>query len=103
MLRCAASFVTATYPEVRLIPQYLRALPMYFLRNRLLFSRIRLFYEVIKVMGERLIIGRIPYANVFPIFYVLDHEIDCSEYIFVEGVPSRLNRMLREGEVDISP
>ena len=58
---------------------------------------------MIKVKDKRLIIGRIPYANVFPIFYVLDHEVDCSQYTFVEGVPSRLNRMLREGEVDISP
>ncbi len=54
-------------------------------------------------MGNKLVIGRIPYANVFPIFYVLDHEVDCSQYTFVEGVPSRLNRMLREKEVDISP
>ncbi len=53
--------------------------------------------------GKKLVVGRISYANVFPIFYVLDHEFDCSEYTFVEGVPSRLNRMLREGEVDISP
>ena len=53
--------------------------------------------------GKKLIIGRIPYANVFPIFYVLDHEVECSQYTFVEGVPSRLNRMLRDGEVDISP
>ncbi len=53
--------------------------------------------------GQKLIIGRISYANVFPIFYVLEHEVDCSQYTFVEGVPSRLNRMLREGEVDISP
>ena len=58
---------------------------------------------MIKVKDERLIVGRIPYANVFPIFYVLEHEVDCSQYTFVEGVPSRLNRMLREGEVDISP
>jgi chorismate dehydratase len=54
-------------------------------------------------MSKKLVIGRIPYANVFPIFYVLDNEFDCSQYTFVEGVPSRLNRMLREGEVDISP
>ena len=53
--------------------------------------------------NKKLIVGRIPYANVFPIFYVLDHEVDCSQYTFLEGVPSRLNRMLREGEVDISP
>ncbi len=35
MLRCAASFVTAAYEQVRRIPQDLRALPMNFLRNRL--------------------------------------------------------------------
>src|SRR5271157_1612604 len=52
---------------------------------------------------NKLVIGRIPYANLFPIFYILDHDIDCSSYTFVEGVPSRLNRMLREGEVDVSP
>lgn len=51
----------------------------------------------------KLKIGRIPYANLFPIFYILERECDCSLYEFVEGVPSRLNRMLREGEIDISP
>jgi hypothetical protein len=34
MLRCAASFVTAAYVKVRLIPQDLRALPLAFLRSR---------------------------------------------------------------------
>lgn len=52
---------------------------------------------------DNLMIGRIPYANLFPIFYILEHEADCSRYTFIEGVPSRLNRMLREGGVDISP
>ncbi len=55
------------------------------------------------MIGKKLVIGRIPYANLYPIFYILDHDIDCSSYTFVEGVPSRLNRMLREGEVDVSP
>ncbi|MFA5353464.1 MAG: menaquinone biosynthesis protein [Thermodesulfovibrionales bacterium] len=54
-------------------------------------------------MEERLIIGEIPYANLFPIFHTLRKEIDCSAYTFRQGVPSRLNRMLREGEVDLSP
>ncbi len=40
MLRYAASFVTAAYSKVRLIPQDLRALPMDFLRNRLVFKEI---------------------------------------------------------------
>ncbi|MBF0557162.1 MAG: menaquinone biosynthesis protein [Nitrospirae bacterium] len=52
---------------------------------------------------NKLVVGKIPYANVFPIFYVLENEFDCSQYVFVEGVPSSLNRMLREGELDISP
>lgn len=51
----------------------------------------------------RLRIGKIPYANLFPIFYVLERECDCSSYEFVEGVPSILNKMLRDGELDISP
>jgi hypothetical protein len=32
MLRCAASFITATYEKVGLIPQDLRALPLAFLQ-----------------------------------------------------------------------
>lgn len=54
-------------------------------------------------MKERLRIGRINYANMFPIFYMLEHGCDCSAYSFIEGVPSELNRLLREGEIDISP
>jgi len=55
-------------------------------------------------MTERkLIIGRIPYANLFPIFHTLEKECDCSSYEFVDGVPSELNSMLRSGAVDLSP
>lgn len=52
-------------------------------------------------MKNKLIIGRIKYANLFPIFHYLDRECN-SGYQFVEGVPSRLNAMLRSGELDIS-
>lgn len=59
---------------------------------------------IIKIlMKERLRIGRINYSNMFPIFYMLEHGCDCSAYSFIEGVPSELNRLLREGEIDISP
>lgn len=54
-------------------------------------------------MDTKLRIGRIPYANLFPLFYVLERELDSPSYEFVEGVPSVLNRMLRTGEVDLSP
>ncbi len=48
-------------------------------------------------------IGRIPYANLFPIFHYLDNKCDNSEYKFIKGVPSKLNLMLRDGSLDISP
>lgn len=51
----------------------------------------------------KLKIGKIPYANLFPIFYMLEKECDCSSYEFIEGVPSELNKMLRGGRIDISP
>jgi len=55
------------------------------------------------VKDKKLRIGRIPYANFFPIFYYFDNECDNSKYRFVRGVPSKVNKMLREGELDISP
>ncbi len=48
-------------------------------------------------------VGRIPYANLFPIFYYLENKCDISDYRFINGVPSRLNKMLREGDLDVSP
>jgi chorismate dehydratase len=53
--------------------------------------------------NEKLKIGRIPYANLFPIFYYLDKKCHNPEFRFINGVPSKLNRMLRSGELDISP
>ncbi|RJP24710.1 MAG: futalosine synthase [Deltaproteobacteria bacterium] len=48
-------------------------------------------------------VGRIPYANLVPIFHAL-REAGTQEGIsFVDGHPSDLNRMLREGELDLSP
>jgi hypothetical protein len=41
MLRCAASFVIAAYPKVRLTPQALRALPANFLQSRPKFDFLR--------------------------------------------------------------
>lgn len=34
---------------------------------------------------------------------MLQRECDCSQYDFIEGVPSLLNRKLRNGEIDLSP
>jgi len=48
-------------------------------------------------------IGKIVYTNLFPIFYMLEREGKSSDYEFIEGFPSSLNRMIRQGELDISP
>jgi hypothetical protein len=48
MLRCAASFVTAAYAKVRLIPQDLRALPAALFTKPSILARFSTFYEFIK-------------------------------------------------------
>jgi chorismate dehydratase len=50
----------------------------------------------------KLKVGKISYANTFPVFYALERDFDCSEYEFVEGVPSALNGMIRNGAIDVS-
>ncbi len=52
---------------------------------------------------KRLRIGKISFLNILPIFKVLEGECYCPEYEYVEGYPTELNRMLRQGEIDISP
>lgn len=52
----------------------------------------------------KLKVGWIYYANVYPIFYVLEKEGLISEDIhLVKGVPSQLNWALRNDLIDISP
>jgi len=52
---------------------------------------------------DKLRIGMISYSNLYPIFWALRNHCDCSRYEFVNSYPSALNRMLREGAVDVSP
>lgn len=54
-------------------------------------------------MEQKLLIGKIPFTNLFPIFHVLQNVCDCKDYELVEGYPSDLNRMLRHGEIEVSP
>lgn len=52
----------------------------------------------------KLKVGWIQYANVYPIFYVLEKEGLITEDIhFVKGVPSQLNWALRNDLIDLSP
>jgi chorismate dehydratase len=48
-------------------------------------------------------IGRIPYANLVPIFHALTTHFSLDNVRFVQGTPSELNRKLRAGRLDISP
>ena len=43
-------------------------------------------------------LGRISYVNMAPVFYGLEAEVE-----EVSGVPTELNRMLLDGEIDIAP
>ena len=47
-------------------------------------------------------IGKIPYTNLFPIYYYLE-KMASEEYEFIEGVPSEINLYLQGGLVDVSP
>lgn len=53
--------------------------------------------------NKKLLVGKIPYANLFPTFYYLEKKCDNSDYKFINGVPSSLNKMLRDGKIDVSP
>ena len=50
-------------------------------------------------MTEPLRLGRISYANMAPVFY----ELDQPGLEQITGVPTQLNRMLIQGEVDVAP
>jgi chorismate dehydratase len=52
---------------------------------------------------ESLRIGRIGFANCTPIFRALEEDKSAGGLSFIKGVPTELNKMLREGLIDISP
>lgn len=48
-------------------------------------------------------VGKIPYTNLFPIFRALEDRLLPGEVRIVTGHPAELNRMLRDGRLDVSP
>ncbi|MGZ9586908.1 menaquinone biosynthetic enzyme MqnA/MqnD family protein [Paenibacillus marinisediminis] len=48
-------------------------------------------------------IGRIDYANVWPIFYHFDPEGTKAKIEMIPAVPSTLNQAMREGKIDMGP
>ncbi len=48
-------------------------------------------------------VGKIPYANVYPIYHALETSVRAENVRLVAGHPAELNRKLRAGRLDISP
>lgn len=48
-------------------------------------------------------VGKIPYTNLFPLFRALEPRLPPEGVRLVPGHPADLNRMLREGALDLSP
>lgn len=48
-------------------------------------------------------IGKIAFSNLAPIYYTLEKECLPPHYSFTSGNPAEINKLLREGLVDISP
>ncbi len=48
-------------------------------------------------------VGKIDYANCTPIFSMLEELDDCCDYNYIAGVPSYLNQLLSQGQLDICP
>jgi len=48
-------------------------------------------------------IGQIEYANCTPIFHALRQQYPVGDYIYVGGVPARLNTLLAAGDIDVCP
>ncbi|RME67407.1 MAG: hypothetical protein D6778_03320, partial [Nitrospirae bacterium] len=53
-------------------------------------------------LKQGLRIGKIPYLNLFPIFYYLENHLS-EDIDFIEGPPTEVNTLLREGSIDVSP
>jgi chorismate dehydratase len=47
-------------------------------------------------------IGRIPYINCYPVYGAIDRGIVSLDGELVDGVPTTLNRMMRDGSLDVS-
>ncbi|AZN40719.1 menaquinone biosynthetic enzyme MqnA/MqnD family protein [Paenibacillus albus] len=47
-------------------------------------------------------VGRIDYANVWPIFHYAEEQLSADRFKIEKRVPSALNRALRQGEIDIT-
>lgn len=62
-----------------------------------------LFKKTFEKKNAPILVGRICYMNVLPIYYGIDRGMPLGEIEVIDGSPSALNRMLAVGGLDISP
>jgi chorismate dehydratase len=55
------------------------------------------------VVPSRLRLGHIVYSNCFPVHGLLFERPRAGDPVLVSGIPSELNRKLRDGELDVAP
>lgn len=53
-------------------------------------------------MNRPITIGRIDYANAWPLFHQFEERSDWKSFEVIKRVPSELNRMLQAGDLDVS-
>ncbi|UVI32391.1 menaquinone biosynthesis protein [Paenibacillus spongiae] len=53
-------------------------------------------------LSRPITIGRIDYANVWPIFHYAEDKLPQERFVVVKRVPSELNKAFREGKLDIT-
>lgn len=53
-------------------------------------------------LNSPITIGRIDYANAWPLFHQLEERLDRNGFEVIKRVPSELNRLLQTGELDLS-
>lgn len=53
-------------------------------------------------LSRPITIGRIDYANVWPIFHYAEDKLPQDRFVVIQRVPSELNKAIREGELDIT-
>lgn len=54
-------------------------------------------------MNTKIRLGRIQYNNVLPLYYSLENGITTNPFSLTCEIPSNLNKLMRDGQLDISP
>jgi chorismate dehydratase len=51
---------------------------------------------------NKILLGKISYLNVLPIYYPLENQIIKNNFKIIEGIPAHLNHLASQGKLDLS-